>query len=90
MKLNLIRSILVPPAGILLLVAILRWLGIYSLGPLFDPIAQLIIVAVGFRYFRRATNNYPLLSALVYFPMALALSWGVGFVVTGWLGWYDR
>ena len=88
-KAHLIWSLLLPPFGILMLVATLRLSGIGNLGPLLDPIAQLAILAVGFASFRRAVDWRPLFAGLLYFPLMLAVSWTLAFLVTGWLRWYE-
>ena len=86
---NLVLSFLVPPLGILLMVVGLRAAGIYNLGPVLDPLAQLTIIAVGFNFFRRANPANVLFTGLIYFPVMVVVSWGLALLVTGSLRWYE-
>jgi len=85
---SLLLAVALPPALVLCYVAVLRLVGIGTLGPAVDTLAQLAGLCLGYTVLTRRYERRVWV-ALVYFPVMLALTWGITFAVTTWLRWYE-
>lgn len=85
---SLLLAILLPPLLLLSYVAVLRLVGIGSLGPVVDILVQLAALYLGYSMLTRR-YEHGIWAALLYFPMMFVLTWGIAFMVTGWLRWYE-